>query len=140
MANTAKFGRATVAGLRRIDNAVMNVFWYDEKVRPAAEKFLQGWKRLMSPVCNGHVYQNYPSLDTENYAFEYWRYVIWVLTLMKQKFDPKNMFTFAQQVPAIVVDRQTKDGEWEMPQELQEALNQEIEYTRGIEPNLLNPS
>ena len=89
-------------------NAVLDVFWWQEEDRAASQAFLVGWMDLMEPLYNGHVYQNYPRLGDTNYAFKYWGDAQATLWDVKQKYDPGNVFTFAQAVTPVLVE--TKSG------------------------------
>ena len=115
-------------------NAVMDVFWYEEEDRPAAEKYLADWLALIEPVWNGHVYQNYPNLNAVDYAYKYWGYAAFALSLIKGKYDPDCLFSFAQMVPPIVYDGAEKPDEWQMPEALQVAFDTEIDFSGGIAP------
>ncbi len=84
-------------------NAVLDVFWWQEADRAASQAFLVGWMDLMEPLYNGHVYQNYPRLDDPNYAYKYWGDAQASLWEVKQKYDPGNVFTFAQAVTPVLV-------------------------------------
>ena len=104
-------------------NAVLDVFWWQEADRAASQAFLVGWMDLMEPLYNGHVYQNYPRLDDPNYAYKYWGDAQATLWEVKQKYDPGNVFTFAQAVTPV----QSQEGAiCEPPQELRMALGQPI--------------
>ena len=85
-------------------NAVLDVFWWQEQDRAASQAFLVGWMDLMEPLYNGHVYQNYPRLDDANYAYKYWGDAQATLWDVKQKYDPGNVFTFAQAVTPVLVN------------------------------------
>jgi FAD/FMN-containing dehydrogenase len=82
-------------------NAVLDVFWWQPEDQAAAQNFLVGWMNLMEPLYNGHVYQNYPRLDDANYAYKYWGDAQATLWDVKQKYDPDNVFTFAQAVVPV---------------------------------------
>lgn len=79
-------------------NMVMDVYWQNVSDRSKCEKFLYDWRQILDPMSNGHVYQNYPSPSATNYADEYWGDAYPTLQQVKQKYDPKNAFTYAQQV------------------------------------------
>ena len=95
-------------------NAVLDVFWWQEQDRAASQAFLVGWMDLMEPLYNGHVYQNYPRLDDANYAYKYWGDVQAMLWDVKQKYDPGNVFTFAQAVAPVSADAKASDGPLEL--------------------------
>jgi hypothetical protein len=79
-------------------NAVMDVFWYVADDRLAAEKFLNGWIQLMETMWNHEMYQNYVSLNVNDYASCYWADALFGLYAVKQKYDPEHAFSFAQEV------------------------------------------
>ncbi|TAG80152.1 MAG: FAD-binding oxidoreductase [Betaproteobacteria bacterium] len=92
-------------------NAVLDVFWWDAAGQAPAQDFLEGWINLMEPLYNGHVYQNYPRLNDPDYAFKYWGDAQEQLWQIKQKYDPNNVFTFAQAVTAPAGATAAKAGE-----------------------------
>jgi FAD/FMN-containing dehydrogenase len=79
-------------------NAVLDVFWWTPEQQGPAQAFLDGWIAMMEPLYNGHVYQNYPRLGDPDYAYKYWGWAQSDLWDIKQKYDPDNVFTFAQAV------------------------------------------
>lgn len=105
-------------------NAVMDVFWYDDADRAAAEAFLTGWNELLFPVWNMEIYQNYCTLASPDYSFNYWTYALAGLWMVKIKYDPNNAFTFAQQVSQPGPD----PGGMKLPPGLQAAIDQPIQY------------
>ncbi len=112
-------------------NAVLDVFWFANTDRSAAEKFLYGWSQLMAPVWNGRIYQNYPSLNEADYAASYWGYALAGLYATKRKYDPLDAFRFEQAVrapfsgggPGPVIN---------LPPALASALAQPIDYSGGV--------
>jgi hypothetical protein len=107
-------------------NAVMDVFWYDDAQRQAAQAFLQQWMDLMAPAWNGEIYQNYPRLNEPNYAQAYWGDAQAGLYAVKCKYDPGHAFTFAQEVPPLMPPGHGIGPVIILPQWLQDALNQPI--------------
>lgn len=103
-------------------NAVLDVFWWHNKDREASQNFLVGWLDLMEPLYNGHVYQNYPRLDDANYAYKYWGEAQAALWAVKQKYDPKNVFTFAQAVTPVSADGASIKTASTAPESLRAAL------------------
>jgi FAD/FMN-containing dehydrogenase len=91
-------------------NAVLDVFWWDDAGQAPAQQFLEGWIALMEPLYNGHVYQNYPRLGDPDYAFKYWGDAQAELWQVKQKYDPNNVFTFAQAVVPPSNNRSTQES------------------------------
>jgi FAD/FMN-containing dehydrogenase len=107
-------------------NAVLDVFWWTEAERAPAQAFLDGWIKYMEPLYNGHVYQNYPRLSDTNYAEKYWGSAQAALKVVKQKYDPTTLFSFAQ---CIVQRGQKIERDAELggvPPELQRAINAPI--------------
>jgi FAD/FMN-containing dehydrogenase len=112
-------------------DAVLDVFWYLPKDRPAAEAFLTGWINLMETVWNGEVYQNYASIDVPDYTSNYWASLTWFLTKIKRKYDPTNRFVFAQQVP-FEPQSSTPPASTSQPDWLSAAIDSPIDYTGGV--------
>ncbi len=83
-------------------NAVLDVFWWQPAERPASEKFLADWMKLMQPVWNGEIYQNYPRLNQPGYGAAYWGSAQGGLYAVKCKYDPDGLFRFAQQVAPLM--------------------------------------
>jgi hypothetical protein len=109
-------------------NAVLDVFWFDEPDRPAAENFLLGWMALMAPMWNGEIYQNYPRLDEPNYASAYWADAQAGLYAVKVKYDPTHAFRFAQEVAPLMPPGGGLGPVIMLPPWLQQALDQPIVY------------
>lgn len=109
-------------------NAVLDVFWFDEADRPAAEQFLLGWMDLMAPVWNGEIYQNYPRLDEPDYGARYWAAAQAGLYAVKAKYDPSHAFTFAQEVRKPTMPEARASGLSRLPEGLRTALGQPIVY------------
>ncbi|WP_284617999.1 FAD-binding oxidoreductase [Aquabacterium humicola] len=107
-------------------NAVMDVFWYSEAEKPAAEAFLKEWMALMQPAWNGEIYQNYPRRDEPDYAAAYWGDAQAGLYAVKCKYDPTHAFTFAQEVPALMPPGAGIGPVILLPDWLQAALEQPI--------------
>lgn len=81
-------------------NAVLDVFWFDEKDKAPAEQFLEDWKAYLQPMWNGEIYQNYPQVGQPNYGQAYWADAQAGLYAVKLKYDPTTAFKFAQDVAA----------------------------------------
>lgn len=107
-------------------NAVMDVFWFNDSERPAAQAFLQDWMNLMTPAWNGEIYQNYPRLNEPNYAQAYWGDAQAGLYAVKCKYDPGHAFTFEQEVPPLMPPGHGVGPIIILPPWLQSALNQPI--------------
>jgi FAD/FMN-containing dehydrogenase len=109
-------------------NAVMDVFWYTEDEKPAAEAFLKEWMALMDPLWNGEIYQNYPRRDEPDYAAAYWAGAQAGLYAVKCKYDPTHAFTFEQEVPPLMPPGHGIGPVIILPDWLQLALEQPIAY------------
>jgi FAD/FMN-containing dehydrogenase len=72
--------------------------WTAESDRDASVAWLNGFHAEMASCVNGHVYQNYPHRDAPNYRWMYWGDNFPTLLWIKQKYDPDNVFHFAQSV------------------------------------------
>jgi FAD/FMN-containing dehydrogenase len=109
----------------------LDVFWYTEADRPAAEVYLKTWTDFMEPVWNGHVYQNYPNRDLTNFAHNYWGSAYDTLRYVKAKYDPTNFFRFPQGIVPLPQEELDEMSEVQM-KEL--ALDQPIDAERYSEP------
>lgn len=107
-------------------NAVMDVFWFNDDEKAAAEAFLADWMNLMAPVWNGEIYQNYPRLDEPTYANAYWGDAQAGLYAVKCKYDPGHAFRFAQEVPPLMPPGHGIGPVIILPPWLQNALQQPI--------------
>jgi hypothetical protein len=81
----------------------VDVFWNiaslsDIAAEARAKNWLDGFMALMQPFFNGESYQNYPRDSLPNFAQQYWSSSYPTLQQVKQKYDPKNIFNFAQSV------------------------------------------
>jgi len=54
----------------------------------------------LAPFYNGHSYQNYPRDVLTDYRYRYWGEAFDELLTVKEKYDPGNVFTFAQAITA----------------------------------------
>jgi FAD/FMN-containing dehydrogenase len=76
----------------------LDVFWMDDKQQRDAVRFLDQFLTVVDPLSNGHQYQNYPRLGTKHYGKVYWGDAYDRLQRIKRKYDPKNVFHFAQSI------------------------------------------
>lgn len=76
-----------------------DVFWDSDAGEQPMIDYLDDWKAKIAPYWNGHVYQNYPEEVDADYADHYWAGALPGLVAVKNKYDPQNVFTFAQAVP-----------------------------------------
>jgi len=53
----------------------------------------------MRPYFPGFPYVNYIDLDLSNWAEAYYKENLGQLRLIKKKYDPDNLFRFAQSIP-----------------------------------------
>lgn len=82
-------------------NMVMDVYWLLNTDRAKCESFLDAWTAALDPMSNGESYQNYPNAADPDYIAHYWGLAYPILQLIKAKYDPDNVFAFAQQVWAV---------------------------------------
>lgn len=76
-------------------------FWYEPQGDAPAHQWLNGFRKLMETLWNGHVYQNYPRRDDPDYRWQYWGDSLNSLVFVKRKYDPTNFFTFPQAVSPV---------------------------------------
>ena len=62
------------------------------------DAYLEGWGGLIDPFWNGHIYQNFPDQEYDDYRWNYWGEAFATLLAVKQKYDPGNLFAFPQMV------------------------------------------
>lgn len=79
----------------------LDVFWMQSQ-DPDGQKAragLNGYMEMMQQYLNGEMYQNYPRLDAEyDYRSAYWGSAFNQLLAIKQKYDPNNLFHYAQSI------------------------------------------
>src|SRR5450830_618590 len=107
---------------------VLDVFWWTDAEKPVAQAFLDGWIALIEPMSNGHIYQNYPRLDQDDYGWRYWGDAQQALYAVKLKYDPTDAFRFAQCVKPVLREDDAAAVKQVLPTSLQDALNQAITY------------
>lgn len=74
------------------------IFWLDEEEERASLAFLEEFRRLMTPLSNGHAYQNYPNRENHDYRRMYWGENFPGLLAVKRKYDRDTLFAFGQTV------------------------------------------
>lgn len=112
-------------------NTVMDVFWYTPKQRADQEEFMRGWNDMIEKYWNTHVYQNYASVSVPDYIWNYWGNAAAGLWQVKEKYDPKERFSFAQQVRAPEYsDRASQNRE--TPAFVSAALKEPIDHAQGL--------
>lgn len=84
---------------RRIDmDVVVDVFWRSEAERAQMTSWLEGFMRLLRPLMNGRVYQNYPDARLADFREAYWGPAFERLLTVKQRYDPDNFFHYQQSI------------------------------------------
>ncbi len=112
-------------------DVVMDVFWYTPDEREASETFMWNWNKTIEKHWNGHVYQNYASVQVPDYAENYWGFAVPLLSWVKQKYDPETRFTFAQQIPQPPqYDDDAEPSSQDYP-DVVKAWKQPIDYLHG---------
>ena len=76
----------------------VDAYWVDDADKAAALRWLEGYMALLKPHCNGHVYQNYPWRELDDFAFAYWGEAYPKLQQVKATYDPENFFRFEQSI------------------------------------------
>lgn len=76
-----------------------DVFWLTDAEEAVMDAYLEQWKATIAPFWNGQVYQNYPEQVDPDFADHYWGAALPGLVKVKQKYDPGNLFHFAQSIP-----------------------------------------
>ncbi len=61
--------------------------------------WLRSTRASMAPWSNGGAYVNYPDPELQSWARAYWGANLPRLQEVKKKYDPENVFSFAQSVP-----------------------------------------
>jgi len=79
-------------------NVFVDVFWMDEPQRQKVQPYLDDFMTLLDPMGNGESYQNYPRLSQTDYRQRYWAEQFPRLLSIKRKYDPGNIFRYAQSV------------------------------------------
>jgi hypothetical protein len=64
--------------------------------------WLGGFYDAMQKYVTPQSYQNFPWRDLPNYATAYWGANLPRLVGVKKKYDPENVFNFAQSVPTVI--------------------------------------
>ncbi len=78
----------------------VDVFWMTDQEQVEAQRYLEDFMTALAPISNGHSYQNYPRRNTPDYRFRYWGNVFDKLLKIKKKYDPKDVFHYAQSISA----------------------------------------
>ena len=76
----------------------VDVYWVDDADKAAAVRWLEGYMALLKPFSNGHVYQNYPWRELEDFEFAYWGEAYPKLQQVKAIYDPENFFHYEQSI------------------------------------------
>jgi hypothetical protein len=76
----------------------VDVFWMNEEQRVKAQAWLDDCMAVIEAFSNGESYQNYPRLSQTDYRQRYWKEAFPRLLKVKQKYDPKDFFRYAQSV------------------------------------------
>jgi FAD/FMN-containing dehydrogenase len=76
----------------------MDVFWLRDADREANVTWHQEFMAFMAPYGNGHSYQNYPSRYQQDWRWAYFGPYLPTLVRVKDKYDPKNLFRYAQTI------------------------------------------
>lgn len=116
-------------------NVVMDGFWYMPKDRQKTETFMYGWNQLIEKFWNGHIYQNYVSIQVPDYEQNYWGIASGMLYSIKTKYDPEERFRFAQQVRRPTNFDPNPGPVLPFYQNVVNAWAQPIDYNGGVRRN-----
>lgn len=76
----------------------VDVFWMNDAERVQVQAYLDDFMQLLEPLSNGESYQNYPRLSQTDFRQRYWAEQFPRLLRIKRKYDPDNVFRYAQSV------------------------------------------
>jgi len=80
------------------------VFWLDDQEMAQSLRFLDEFRSIVSPLSNGHAYQNYPNRSTRNYQWMYWGGNLPRLLEIKKKYDPEGVFSYGHSISPLPAD------------------------------------
>lgn len=85
-------------------NMQYQAYWTDPAEQERQIAWVEGFRRAMLPYTRG-AYANYCDIDIEDWPVAYYGENFPRLVRVKRKYDPRNVFHFAQSIPpAITVD------------------------------------
>jgi hypothetical protein len=96
-----------------MDFFVDSFFDAADKITPE-DKAAQWLANLMNAAerhMNGHVYQNYPERDLQNYRWAYWGDAFPTLLQVKQTYDPDSFFLYGQGITSYPNDLNIRRSE-----------------------------
>jgi len=113
-------------------NAFLNVYWTDEDGDANEEKalkYLYEWGEIIEQWDNQEAYQNYPKPYVTDWSARYWAEYYPCLCMVKEKYDPANLFRFEQSVGADgKCPNNAMDQVRSLLPELAEQLGKSVEY------------
>ncbi len=88
---------------RHVDmDIVIDGCWRNEEERVKVQAWIDGLYDLLRPYMNGHVYQNYPNRDLQDFAQAYWGDAAYLrLREIKTRYDPTNFFCYQQSIAPL---------------------------------------
>ena len=75
-------------------------FWMFERDRAKTEAFLAKFDRVVTPLSDGHSYQNYPNRGLTDWRERYFGGNFERLLEVKRRYDPDRLFRFEQAISA----------------------------------------
>jgi hypothetical protein len=90
---------------RKVDaDFVVDSFWNPNweysgsKTEEQAQRWLDGYWRIVRHFLNGYVYQDYPNPNLKDYRWQYWGDAFPTLLQVKKKYDPDRLFNYGQPI------------------------------------------
>jgi FAD/FMN-containing dehydrogenase len=74
------------------------VFWLNDDEKYESLTFLEGFRKVLEPLGNGHAYQNYQNRANAGYREMYWGSNLPRLVRAKEHYDPTHLFRFGQTI------------------------------------------
>jgi FAD/FMN-containing dehydrogenase len=81
---------------RSVTDVFLFAFWMYERDREGAVSYMKAFDRVVTPLSNGHSYQNYPNRDYVDFGRRYFGGNLERLIEVKRKYDPGDLFAFQQ--------------------------------------------
>ena len=77
-------------------NLYVTGFWQSLAEEQQMQGYLQRWRDFIAPFWTGGVFQNFADPDCPDYRKSYWGSAFPALLAVKAKYDPAQLFRFAQ--------------------------------------------
>jgi FAD/FMN-containing dehydrogenase len=74
------------------------IYWNDKDDEQPAYEWIRAFYNSMLPYVSPYAYFNYVDRDVQDWTFAYWSTNYPSLQIIKQKYDPYNIFHYPQGV------------------------------------------